>query len=84
MQGALLSQGLLRTDGGGPDTPYTDRMLAENFLRIALFHEDELGRWLEWFTRLFEPALMMAIGALVGLIVVLLYLPIFQLADSIR
>ncbi|MEY2690709.1 MAG: hypothetical protein RL375_4909 [Pseudomonadota bacterium] len=52
--------------------------------RIALFHEDELGRWLEWFTRLFEPALMMVIGALVGLIVVLLYLPIFQLADSIR
>lgn len=52
--------------------------------RIALFHEDELGRWLEWFTRLFEPVLMMAIGALVGLIVVLLYLPIFQLADSIR
>lgn len=52
--------------------------------RIALFHEDELGRWLEWFTRLFEPALMMVIGGLIGLIVVLLYLPIFQLADSIR
>lgn len=39
VQGALLSQGLLRTDGGGPDTPYTDRMLAENFLRIAMFDE---------------------------------------------
>ena len=36
VQLALLSQGLLRTDGGGPDTPFTDRMLAENFLRIAL------------------------------------------------
>ena len=39
VQVALLSQGLLRTDGGGPDTPYTDRMLTENFLRIAMFDE---------------------------------------------
>lgn len=39
VQAALLSQGLLRTDGGGPDTPFTDRMLAENFIRIALFDE---------------------------------------------
>ena len=39
VQQSLLSQGLLRTDGGGPDTPYTDRMLADNFIRIALFDE---------------------------------------------
>lgn len=39
VQASLLSQGLLRTDGGGPDTPFTDRMLAENFLRVALYDE---------------------------------------------
>lgn len=39
VQSQLLSQGLLRTDGGGRDTPFTDRMLAENFIRIALFDE---------------------------------------------
>jgi hypothetical protein len=39
VQAQLLSQGLLRTDAGGPDTPFTDRMLAENFIRIALFDE---------------------------------------------
>lgn len=39
VQQSLLSQGLLRTDGGGPDTPYTDRMLAENFIRVALYDE---------------------------------------------
>lgn len=39
VQQALLSQGLLRTDGGGRDTPFTDRMLAENFIRVALFDE---------------------------------------------
>lgn len=39
VQQALLSQSLLRTDGGGPDTPYTDRMLAETFLKIAFYDE---------------------------------------------
>ena len=39
VQQSLLSQGLLRTDGGGPDTPFTDRMLADNFIRIALYDE---------------------------------------------
>ncbi len=39
VQQSLLSQGLLRTDGGGVDTPFTDRMLAETFVSIALFDE---------------------------------------------
>ena len=43
VQQALLSQGLLRTDGGGQDTPFTDRILAENFLKIALFDEYSRG-----------------------------------------
>lgn len=39
VQRELLAQGMLRTDGGGPDTPFTDRMLAANFTRIALYDE---------------------------------------------
>ena len=39
VQQSLLAQGLLRTDGGGVDTPITDRMLANNFLRIAMYEE---------------------------------------------
>ena len=39
LQNDLLGQGLLRTDGGGPDTPFTDTQLARNFVRIALFDE---------------------------------------------
>lgn len=38
VQQALLAQGMLRTDGGA-DIPFSDRMLAENFMRIALFDE---------------------------------------------
>ena len=39
LQSDLLAQGLLRGDGGGPDTPFTDTQLARNFVRIALFNE---------------------------------------------
>ncbi|MCC6006651.1 MAG: DUF2927 domain-containing protein [Rhodobacteraceae bacterium] len=39
VEARLLSRGLLRTDGGGQDTPFTARMLAENFERIALYDE---------------------------------------------
>ena len=39
IQSSLLVQGLLRTDGGGPDTPFTSRDLARNFERIAFFEE---------------------------------------------
>lgn len=39
IQSDFLSQGMLRTDGGGRDAPFNARMLAENFVRIALFDE---------------------------------------------
>ena len=52
--------------------------------RIASLHEEQLARWVEWFTRLFEPLLMAAIGVVIGLIVVFLYMPIFELAGSIQ
>ena len=40
LQQELLTQGLLRTDGGGPDTPFSDLRLAQNFVRIALLLHD--------------------------------------------
>ncbi|WGW05802.1 DUF2927 domain-containing protein [Tropicibacter oceani] len=43
IQKDLLVRGLLRTDGGGPDTQFTDTMLARNFERIALAEEYERG-----------------------------------------
>ncbi len=52
--------------------------------RIAAFCDDEIARWVEWFTRLFEPLLMAAIGIVIGVIVVLMYLPVFELAGSIQ
>ena len=39
VQQTQLSQGLLRQDGGGVDTPYTSATLARNFEQIAFFNE---------------------------------------------
>jgi general secretion pathway protein F len=52
--------------------------------RIAGFFDEEMARWVEWFTRLFEPLLMAVIGLVIGFIVVLMYLPIFELAGSLQ
>lgn len=51
---------------------------------IAEFHEEELNRWIDWASRLFEPLLMTAIGIVIGTIVVLMYMPIFELAGSLQ
>ncbi|TCK37124.1 type II secretion system protein F (GspF) [Paraburkholderia sp. BL8N3] len=49
----------------------------------AAFYDGEISRWIDRFTRMFEPLLMAAIGVVVGTIVVLLYMPIFDLAGSL-
>lgn len=51
--------------------------------RLADVHDRELERTLDRVSRLIEPLLMLGIGLVVGGIVVLMYLPIFQLAASI-
>jgi general secretion pathway protein F len=51
---------------------------------IARFHDDEVARFVDWFTRAFEPVLMTVLGLAVGLVVVLMYMPIFELAGNIK
>lgn len=58
--------------------------LGEMTERIASFYDDDMARWVDWFTRLFEPLLMAFIGLVIGLIVLLMYLPIFELAGNIQ
>jgi len=82
--GTLAAQGLA--------TPVALRMLqvgeragnlGEMLTRAAEFHEEDTARQVEWLTRLFGPLLMLFIGVAIGGIVVLMYLPIFQLAESV-
>lgn len=80
-------------DANGLTTPVALRMLivgessgnmGEMMERIAEFHDEEITRWVDWFTRLFEPILMALIGLVIGLIVILMYMPIFELAGDLR
>lgn len=77
----------------GLTTPVALRMLrvgertgrmGEMLERIAVFYDEEMARWVDWFTKTFEPLLMALIGIIIGGIVVLMYLPIFELAGSIQ
>ena len=80
-------------DAGPLATPVALRLLrvAERsgqlgpmLVRTAQFYEAETSRFIERFTRVFEPLLMAAIGLVIGLIVILLYMPIFELAGSLQ
>jgi len=80
-------------DGNGLATPVALRMLVvgessgnmgEMMERIAAFHDEEISRWVDWFSRLFEPILMAVIGLVIGAIVILMYMPIFELAGSLQ
>jgi general secretion pathway protein F len=56
------------------------RMLGE----IARFHDEEVARAVDWFTKAFEPVLMALLGGAIGVVVVLMYMPIFELAGNIQ
>jgi len=59
-------------------------MMGEMMERISSFYDEETARWIDWFTKLFEPLLMLFIGFVIGFVVLMLYMPIFDLAGSIQ
>ncbi len=78
-------------EANGLTTPISLRMLRVGertgdmgpmLTQSAAFYDGEISRWIDRFTRTFEPLLMAAIGLIVGAIVVLLYMPIFDLAGD--
>lgn len=58
--------------------------LAEMLADVAEYYEEEVERRLDRLTTLIEPIMMMAMGLLIGGIVVAMYIPIFQLAGTVR
>lgn len=89
-EGQMLSAAL---EEGGLVTPIAVRFvragersgqLAQMLNRAALYHDAETSRWVQRFSKTFEPLLMAAIGVVIGIIVLLLYMPIFDLAGSLR
>jgi len=89
-QGKSISQAF---DAQSLTTPVALRMLkvgersgrmGEMMSRIALTYDRDVAKAIDLFSRVFEPVLMVGIGLLIGTVVVLLYMPIFDLAGSMR
>jgi type IV pilus assembly protein PilC len=50
--------------------------------KIADFYDDEVNHAVEALTSLLEPLLMVVIGALIGFMLIAMYLPIFEMAGT--
>lgn len=90
LQGHSISNALYKAE---LNTAVSSRLLAAGdqngeisamLRQSADFHDLDLSQFIERFSRLLEPVLMLAIGIFIGLIVVLLYMPIFEMASGIQ
>jgi type IV pilus assembly protein PilC len=64
----------------GEETGELDKMLS----KIADFYEDEVDSSIASLTSIIEPLLMILVGAMVGTIVIAMYLPMFKLLTLIK
>jgi type IV pilus assembly protein PilC len=64
----------------GEETGELDKMLG----KIADFYEDEVDASIASLTSIIEPLLMICVGAMVGTIVIAMYLPMFKLLTLIK
>lgn len=90
LQGHSLSDSLYQV---GLKTSVSARLLAAGdqngeisamLRQSADFHDLDLSQFIERFSRLLEPILMLVIGLFIGMIVVLLYMPIFEMASGLQ
>jgi type IV pilus assembly protein PilC len=64
----------------GEETGALDTMLT----KIADFYEDEVNAAIKALTSILEPVMIILIGAIVGFIVISMYLPLFKVYDTIK
>ena len=64
----------------GEETGSMDAMLS----KIADFYEDEVNAAVKSLTSILEPILMLFVGGLVGLVVISMYLPIFNMMNIVK
>jgi type IV pilus assembly protein PilC len=51
--------------------------------KIADFYDDEVAAKLKALTSILEPLMMIVIGAIVGVVVIAMYLPLFSIIKQI-
>jgi type IV pilus assembly protein PilC len=66
--------------GVGEETGALDAMLS----KIADFYEDEVDAAVKALTSILEPAMIILVGGIVGVIVVSMYLPLFSVYNQIK
>ncbi|HLB24790.1 MAG TPA: type II secretion system F family protein [Nitrospirota bacterium] len=64
----------------GEATGALERMLDD----ISTFYEEEVNVRVQRLTNLIEPVIMLSMGLVVGAIVIVMYLPIFELAGTVK
>jgi type IV pilus assembly protein PilC len=52
--------------------------------KIADFYEDEVAAAVKALTSILEPAMIIIVGSIVGIIVISMYLPLFNVYNQIR
>ena len=77
---ALTTPVAMRLFRVGEKTGTLEKMMEH----AASFHEEQMLRWVDKFTKIFEPTLMAVIGILIGGLVLMMYLPIFDLASGLE
>jgi type IV pilus assembly protein PilC len=64
----------------GEETGAMDTMLS----KIADFYEDEVAAAIKALTSILEPLMIIIVGAMVGFIVISMYMPLFKVYDAIK
>jgi len=66
--------------GVGEETGAIETMLS----KIADFYEDQVAAAVKALTSILEPIMIIVVGAIVGFIVIAMYLPMFKVYDQIK
>jgi type IV pilus assembly protein PilC len=64
----------------GEETGNLDTMLS----KVADFYEDEVAAAIKALTSILEPVMIVLVGAIVGFIVIAMYMPMFKIYDAIK
>jgi len=64
----------------GEETGELDKMLS----KIADFYEDEVDTAVAALTSIIEPIMMIGVGAMVGVIVISMYMPMFKMLKLVH
>ena len=71
---------VVRMVGVGEETGALDAMLD----RVAEFYEEQVEASIKALTSILEPIMIIMIGAIVGFIVIAMYMPLFELYNHVE